>query len=226
MSDPKFVEGDWVKVIEIDTSMEFLSARIGQVGVIISVDKLNFPYEVEFKDGEKISFSEDELELEYVTKPEDIRNALDDTVEDYQDAINEVVIKLAHGADVPVSALRNHPISLFKSEMLEEEKKIMEGPAFADYFTHYPVPDWDDDGTYPEPASDMSDNVNHPSHYAEGWSNGAEVIDITEHLNFNRGNAVKYITRAGKKDQDRELEDLQKAAWYLNREIMRLGGTV
>lgn len=47
---------------------------------------------------------------------------------------------------------------------------------------------------------DARDAVNHPSHYAEGWSNGAEVIDITENLNFNRGNAVKYIARAGRKD--------------------------
>lgn len=71
----------------------------------------------------------------------------------------------------------------------------------------------------------MTDNVNHPAHYAEGWSNGAEVIDITEHLNFNRGNAVKYITRAGKKNPDTELEDLRKAVWYLNRELSRLGHT-
>lgn len=63
------------------------------------------------------------------------------------------------------------------------------------------------------------DNVNHPSHYADGWSNGAEVIDITENLNFNRGNAVKYIARAGKKDPAKELEDLQKAEFYLKREI-------
>lgn len=69
----------------------------------------------------------------------------------------------------------------------------------------------------------MSDPVNHPSHYG-GFSNGAEVIDITECLNFNRGNAVKYITRAGAKDPDKEIEDLEKARWYLNREIKRLGG--
>lgn len=67
-----------------------------------------------------------------------------------------------------------------------------------------------------------TDNVNHPSHYAEGWSNGSEVIDITENLNFNRGNAVKYIARAGKKDSSKELEDLQKAQWYLSRELTRL----
>ena len=68
----------------------------------------------------------------------------------------------------------------------------------------------------------MSDVVNHPAHYAEGWSNGAEVIDITENLNFNRGNAVKYLARAGKKDPARELEDLFKAQWYINREIKRV----
>jgi hypothetical protein len=70
-------------------------------------------------------------------------------------------------------------------------------------------------------AARISDPVSHPSHYAEGWSNGAEVIDITENLNFNRGNAVKYIARAGKKDPEKELEDLQKAKFYLDREIDR-----
>lgn len=71
----------------------------------------------------------------------------------------------------------------------------------------------------------MGDDVNHPSHYAEGWSNGAEVIDITENLNFNRGNAVKYIARAGKKDPSKELEDLRKAQWYLEREFKRMGAS-
>ncbi|MGC9439289.1 DUF3310 domain-containing protein [Streptomyces sp. WG5] len=76
-------------------------------------------------------------------------------------------------------------------------------------------------------VSRHDDGVNHPSHYADGWSNGAEVIDITEHLNFNRGNAVKYLARAGKKGgPEKELEDLQKALWYVTREVLRLGGTV
>lgn len=68
--------------------------------------------------------------------------------------------------------------------------------------------------------------MNHPAHYSGGWSNGAQVIDITEHLNFNRGNAVKYIVRAGKKNPDNEIEDLQKAAWYINRELQRLNTPV
>lgn len=67
----------------------------------------------------------------------------------------------------------------------------------------------------------MSDMVNHPSHYTDGR---IEVIDFIEdkRLNYHRGNAVKYICRAGKKDPAKEVEDLQKAVWYINREIQRL----
>ena len=65
----------------------------------------------------------------------------------------------------------------------------------------------------------MSDNVNHPSHYTDGK---IEVIDFIEDkkLGYHLGNAVKYISRAGKKDPDKYIEDLQKAVWYLNREII------
>lgn len=67
-----------------------------------------------------------------------------------------------------------------------------------------------------------SDNVSHPPHYADGWSNGAEVIDLTEHLSFCAGNVVKYVCRAGRKDSDKHVEDLEKARWYLDREIERV----
>lgn len=67
-----------------------------------------------------------------------------------------------------------------------------------------------------------SDNVSHPPHYANGWSNGAEVIDLTEHLSFCAGNVVKYVCRAGRKDPDKHVEDLEKARWYLDREIERV----
>lgn len=67
-----------------------------------------------------------------------------------------------------------------------------------------------------------SDNVSRPSHYVEGWSNGAEVIDLTEHLSFCAGNVVKYVCRAGRKDPDKYVEDLEKARWYLDREIERV----
>ena len=64
----------------------------------------------------------------------------------------------------------------------------------------------------------MSDPVNHPKHYTEHPS-GVECIQITEHMNFCLGNAVKYIWRADLKDD--AIEDLQKAVWYINREIAR-----
>ena len=67
-----------------------------------------------------------------------------------------------------------------------------------------------------------SDSVSHPPHYASGWSNGAEVIDLTEHLSFCAGNVVKYVCRAGRKDPDKHVEDLEKARWYLDREIERI----
>lgn len=67
-----------------------------------------------------------------------------------------------------------------------------------------------------------SDSVSHPPHYAKGWSNGAEVIDLTEHLSFCAGNVVKYVCRAGRKDPGKYVEDLEKARWYLDREIERV----
>lgn len=73
------------------------------------------------------------------------------------------------------------------------------------------------------------DKVNHPSHYT--WLKdlcGIEVIDITRHMDFNLGNSIKYILRSGHKkeegytDKQKTIEDLKKAAWYLNDEISTL----
>lgn len=68
-----------------------------------------------------------------------------------------------------------------------------------------------------------NDVVNHPSHYTDGK---IEVIDYIEdkQLGFCLGNAIKYISRAGKKNEDKEIEDLQKAIWYINRRIYELKG--
>ncbi len=63
------------------------------------------------------------------------------------------------------------------------------------------------------------DPVNHPKHYTEHPS-GVECIEITEHMNFNVGNAIKYLWRAGLKGE--QVEDLRKARWYIDREIARL----
>ncbi len=67
----------------------------------------------------------------------------------------------------------------------------------------------------------MNDNVNHPSHYTSHKS-GIECIQVTEHMNFCIGNAMKYLWRAGIKSES-PIEDLKKAVWYINREIERLG---
>jgi hypothetical protein len=68
----------------------------------------------------------------------------------------------------------------------------------------------------------MADNVNHPKHY-NSHPAGIECIDVVEHMPFNVGNAIKYLWRA---DHKNGIEDLRKAAWYVNREIARLSGKV
>lgn len=65
----------------------------------------------------------------------------------------------------------------------------------------------------------FNDPVNHPNHYTSHPS-GVEVIQITEHMNFCLGNAIKYILRADHKGN--QIQDLKKAVWYINREIERL----
>lgn len=61
--------------------------------------------------------------------------------------------------------------------------------------------------------------VDHPQHYNNSPS-GVECIDVVEHMNFNLGNAIKYIWRAG--DKGDPVTDLAKARWYIDREIERL----
>jgi hypothetical protein len=67
----------------------------------------------------------------------------------------------------------------------------------------------------------MSDLVNHPDHY-KAHPSGIEAIQVTEHMNFCKGNAMKYLWRAGLKDSANEITDLKKAIWYIEREILRL----
>lgn len=68
----------------------------------------------------------------------------------------------------------------------------------------------------------MAEQVNHPNHY--GGDTTYETIKVIDAwgLGFSLGNAVKYISRAGRKNPDELLQDLEKAAWYLNHEIERL----
>lgn len=70
-------------------------------------------------------------------------------------------------------------------------------------------------------SSPIDDMVNSPPHYTAG---GIETIDFIEakELDYCLGNCVKYISRAGKKDKAKKLEDLNKAMWYLNRAVSKL----
>ena len=66
----------------------------------------------------------------------------------------------------------------------------------------------------------MNDPINHPKHYTQHPS-GVECIQITEHMGFNLGNAIKYIWRADLKAD--AIEDLEKARWYIDRELQKRG---
>lgn len=68
----------------------------------------------------------------------------------------------------------------------------------------------------------QADAVNHPAHYTEHPS-GVECIRIAEAFNYNLGNVIKYVWRAGRKGDP--VQDLRKAAWYIEREITRLQNT-
>lgn len=70
--------------------------------------------------------------------------------------------------------------------------------------------------------SESTESVNHPKHYTSDPS-GVECIEIVRHRNFNVGNAIKYLWRAGLKDESKTIEDLKKAKFYIDDEIKRLG---
>ena len=69
--------------------------------------------------------------------------------------------------------------------------------------------------------SEEKEMVHHPDHYQFGKNNEYEAIKVIDawDLGFSLGNTVKYISRAGKKGSDKEIQDLKKALWYLERKI-------
>lgn len=77
--------------------------------------------------------------------------------------------------------------------------------------------------TQPEELPFIDDEVNQPSHYTSHPS-GIECIEITRHHDFAIGNAIKYLWRAGLKNSDNEVQDLEKAAWYIQDKIKQLKG--
>ena len=77
--------------------------------------------------------------------------------------------------------------------------------------------------TQPEELPFIDDEVNQPSHYTSHPS-GIECIEITRHHDFAIGNAIKYLWRAGLKNSDNEVQDLEKAVWYIQDKIKQLKG--
>jgi len=67
----------------------------------------------------------------------------------------------------------------------------------------------------------LSNSINHPEHYNHGKIEAIEVIEDWG-LDFHLGNAVKYICRAGKKESSANIEDLEKALWYIKRKVKLL----
>jgi hypothetical protein len=101
-----------------------------------------------------------------------------------------------------------HDIYISKEPCLEIENASEKELDMALTLIHHPIP---------------NDPVNHPSHYTKGKIEVADFI-ADQKLNFDRGNAVKYVCRAGSKDPEKEVQDLEKAIWYINHEIKMLKG--
>ena len=105
----------------------------------------------------------------------------------------------------------------------------MIGQAFCKPPLYEPIDDLRHEALIREQAilDQSNDPVNHPSHYTSHparcvCGNKIECIQITEHMSLCLGNAMKYIWRAGLKDKAKTIEDLQKAQFYIAREIKRL----
>lgn len=116
---------------------------------------------------------------------------------------DDVVVSRCAECDHESSPTNLYPMWVSKKPTVDYDKIIR------DELDRCPIHD--------EPQEDI---VNHPKHYT-GHPSGVECIQITEHMNFCLGNAMKYIWRAGDK-HDNPIEDLKKAAWYIQREIARL----
>ena len=94
-------------------------------------------------------------------------------------------------------------------EPLVREDRLADGIYYAEYTDSPPAE---------KKAGTSDDPVQHPAHYTTGKIECIDYIEDKE-LGFHLGNAVKYITRAGKKDPAKTVEDLEKAVWYIQRKI-------
>lgn len=116
-------------------------------------------------------------------------------------SVGDIVALMPDNSTV-VNVTKNQKVLINSAEILKDSKSF--------------VPLWN-----------REDKVNHPKHYTSHPS-GVECIDITRHYCFSIGNAIKYLWRAGLKqevgykDKQKEIEDLKKAIWYINDRINQL----
>lgn len=110
-------------------------------------------------------------------------------------------------------------VSFAKWRFIRANEQIIEGAKFESTLGEIDELEDELDTVFAEPLELPKELVNHPSHYNRGKY---EVIDVIEdwHLGFNLGNAVKYIGRCGHKDDP--VQELEKAKWYVQREIDRI----
>ena len=110
-------------------------------------------------------------------------------------------------------------VSFAKWRFIRADEQIIEGAKFESTLGEIDELEDELDTVFAEPLELPKELVNHPSHYNRGKY---EVIDVIEdwHLGFNLGNAIKYIGRCGHKDDP--VQELEKAKWYIQREIDRI----
>lgn len=209
--------GDKVRIKDNVEECEFgyTSSMLKYIGGIATIMKINYEDEIELDiDNQTFSWSENVLELindvkmkriDYILNAKDnIQAILDETILDCN--ICPSSCEDCNGdCEFYYKKYLNEEIEVDKSKLklVEEVKRDEETE------------------TVERGEEVVNDSVNHPSHYTDGK---IEVMDFIEdkQLNFARGNVIKYVSRAGKKDPNKELEDLNKAMWYLKREIERL----
>lgn len=140
-----------------------------------------------------------------------LKKQLENSIEniDYRiSMLSDEIVNLTNKIDILEK--KNNPLSeSFEGHLNNVSFKVPEITIDGKTFD-ISVDDFDDED------ESENDNVNHPSHYTDGKY---EVIQFIEdyHLPYHIGNAVKYISRAGKKDEDKYIEDLKKAEWYIFR---------
>lgn len=127
---------------------------------------------------------------------------------------DEVVVGRCKECEHESSPNDPYPMWVAKNPSVDVKKNTWDHD---EYMCPNCVTPWKCNGPHELPEEDV---VNHPKHYTDHPS-GIECIQITEHMGFCLGNAIKYIWRAGEKHES-PIEDLKKARWYIDREITKL----